>query len=222
MRRIFITGTDTGVGKTTVARALVHQLVAGGQRVAALKPVASGCAESAGGLRNRDAEGLQTEANVQLSYDQVNPYAFAPPIAPHIAAAESGVEIQLAPVLQIADGIDADWLVVEGVGGWMVPLGDQLMQADLVQALDCELLLVAGIRLGCLNHTLLTADRIRAEGFELTAWVGNLLDERTLRIEDQMKTLTDAIDAPCLGLSRPSYPPLPATMAAQLDFSGLL
>ena len=222
MKRIFITGTDTGIGKTTVARALIHDLVTRGQRVAALKPVASGCEESAGGLRNRDAEGLMAEANVQLDYEQVNPYAFAPPIAPHIAAAEAGVEVKLEPIQRVADDIDADWLVVEGAGGWLVPLGNDLMQADLIKALNCEVLLVSGIRLGCLNHTLLTADRITSEGFDLVAWAANLLDERTLRIEEQLETLVDAIDAPCLGMSRPCYPPLPSEVSAQLDFSRLV
>lgn len=221
MKRLFIAGTDTGIGKTTLARALGHHLVSRGQRVAVMKPVSSGCDPSSEGLRNRDAEGLMADANVALPYEQVNPFAFEPPIAPHIAAAEAGVEVKLDPVVQTAEELEADWLIVEGVGGWQVPLGPTLMQSDLVAALECDVLLVAGIRLGCLNHTLLTADRIVADGFRLTGWVGNLLDQRTLRVDEQLDTLKSAIDAPFLGLSQPSFPPLPAALARQLDFSAI-
>lgn len=198
MNRWFITGTDTGVGKTHAACALIRHLAGQGLAVAALKPVASGCQRTPAGPRNADALELMAAANVELEYGRVNPYAFEPAIAPHLAAAQAGVEVDVTRVAAIARGIVADCLVVEGAGGWCVPLGSGLMFSDLARVLCDGVILVVGLRLGCINHALLTVEQIRRDGFRLAGWIANTLEPGMPVLEENVATLRDRIRAPLL------------------------
>jgi dethiobiotin synthetase len=158
-RGVFVTGTDTGVGKTVVAAALIRALARQGLRVAGMKPVAAGASATPSGLRNADALALMQAANVRAPYDTVNPYCFAAPIAPHIAArdARSAVDIDLIRRRFAELASDADCVVVEGAGGWLTPVSEHASMADVAAALALPVVLVVGLRLGCLNHARLTA-----------------------------------------------------------------
>ena len=198
----FVTGTDTDVGKTTIAAGLLRAARLAGLSTAAVKPVASGCEAGADGLRNSDALALLAECSLPLSYAAVNPFAFAPAIAPHLAAREAGVELKveaLAVAVQAVLAQRADFTLVEGAGGWRVPLGEQATLADLPVALDLPVILVVGVRLGCINHALLTAEAITRDGLRLAGWVANVLDPQTSRLDDNLRTLTERLTAPCLG-----------------------
>ena len=166
MRGIFITGTDTGVGKTLASCTLLHALRARGLRAVGMKPLASGSDATPGGLRNDDALALQASSDPRPRYEDVNPYALPLPLAPELAARDAGVEVALAPMLAAHARLAAqsDVVVVEGVGGWAAPLSPSLDQADLVRALgdDVPVVLVVGLRLGCLNHAYLSARAIAA------------------------------------------------------------
>ena len=199
MKRWFITGTDTEIGKTWVSCALVRHLVGQGYSVAVMKPVASGCERTDAGLRNEDALALMSAANVQQNYGQVNPLAFEPPIAPHIAAERAGVRIDPDRLAAAANGIEADVLVVEGVGGWCVPLGHGVMLSELAARLADEVILVVGLRLGCLNHALLSAEQIRRDGLNLKGWIANFVDPDMLEQKSNFATLEKLMPAPCLG-----------------------
>lgn len=195
---LFVTGTDTEVGKTWVSAWLIRALAAKGYRVAGMKPVASGCRQVNGDLRNADAEALMAASNVATSYDEVNPFAFEPAIAPHIAAKQTSVGIDIPTLAsayrQLADR--ADLVVVEGVGGWCVPLSDEQMLSDLVRALGVSVLLVVGMRLGCINHALLSARAIISQGFSLSGWVANWIQGPYAVGEENLSTLDRQIDAP--------------------------
>ncbi len=190
-RSYFITGTDTGVGKTRVAAGLLRHWRGQGLRVGAMKPVASGCRITPTGLRNDDAERLLAECTEAYDYDVVNPYAFEPPVAPHIAAAEAGRRIEIAPIVDAYRRLNAecDRLVVEGVGGWQVPLDESYSTADLARALGCPVIVVVGLRLGCLNHALLTVESIEQAGVEFGGWVANAVDPDCARSDEQVITL---------------------------------
>lgn len=197
----FITGTDTGVGKTEIALALMAALQARGLRVAAMKPVASGCIATVQGLCNEDALRLQVQASIRLPYERVNPYAFAPPIAPHLAAAAAGISIDCA---QIAGSYgvlsaDADAVIVEGAGGWLAPLDDQITMADLAARLQLPVILVVGMRLGCLNHALLSAAAIAQSGQALAGWVANEMSPGMDSLADNVASLRQRLPAPLLG-----------------------
>jgi len=213
MQGFFIAGTDTGVGKSLVACALVHALVARGLRVGVMKPVASGCEMTSEGLRNEDALALMAASNLELTYGLVNPYAFAPPIAPHIAAAEAGARIELPRLVDAYRRIaaQADVVVVEGAGGWLVPLGPERLLADLPATLGLAVVLVVAIRLGCINHALLTAESIARRGLELAGWVANGLDPRASRADENVLSLQQRIGAPCIG----RLPPLAGANAVE-------
>lgn len=200
-RGLFITGTDTGCGKTCISLALMRLLREQGRRVLGMKPVASGSRMTDQGLRNPDALGLQAAASGLVPYDQVNPYAFAPPIAPHIAALEAGVTMDLALIQARFQSLaeQADWVLVEGVGGWRVPLGPGLEVADLPAALDIPVLLVVGMRLGCLNHALLTVEGIQSRGTRLLGWVANPVEPDMPRLAENVASLQERIPAPLLG-----------------------
>lgn len=195
----FVTGTDTEIGKTFAACDLVRYLVARGERVAGLKPVASGCEETPDGLRNEDALALMTAANVKLPYEVVNPYTFKPPIAPHLAAAADGVVIEPASAARSLDGLAADWVVVEGAGGWRIPLGEGRLLRDLAGAFTRQVVLVVGLRLGCINHALLSAEQILRDGFELVGWVANRVDPDMLVPQGNLVTLDELLPAPRIG-----------------------
>lgn len=198
----FIAGTDTDVGKTTIAAGLLHAARLAGLSTAAGKPVASGCAKTPEGLRNADALALMAECSVALTYSEVNPVAFEPAIAPHIAAREAGVALTvpslLAPMRHVlAKG--AQFTLIEGAGGWRVPLAGQDNLSDLAQALDLPVILVVGVRLGCISHALLTAEAIAQDGLQLAGWVANIIDPKTSRLEENLATLAERLPAPCLG-----------------------
>jgi dethiobiotin synthetase len=201
-RGVFVTGTDTGIGKTRASTLLVRAQRACGRRAIGMKPVASGCRETPDGLRNEDAEALIAASDPAPAYALCNPYAFAPPIAPHIAAREAGFEIALDPIVAAYGKLAAiaDRIVVEGVGGWSVPLSDALMQADLVRALDLPVVLVVGLRLGCINHALLSARAIRADGCVLAGWIANRIEPGMARVDENLHSLRARIDAPLLGV----------------------
>lgn len=198
----FIAGTDTEVGKTTIAAGLLCAARRQGLSTAACKPVASGSEATAEGLRNSDALALLGQCSLPLSYAEVNPFAFAPAIAPHLAAREAGVELSaavlLAPVRHVLNQ-RADFTVVEGAGGWRVPLGDGGYLSDLPVALGLPVILVVGVRLGCINHAVLTAEAIARDGLRLAGWVANIVDPATSRLDDNLATLTALLAAPCLG-----------------------
>ena len=198
----FVTGTDTEVGKTWVSVGLIALLKQRGLRVAAMKPVSAGCSVTAEGLRNDDALWLQRYANVDLAYDEVNPYALLPPIAPHIAAAEIGVCIdiqQLRSVFETMAG-RTDRVIVEGAGGWRVPLNERQTMADLAQVLGLPVILVVGIRLGCINHALLSADAIALSGLPLAGWVANRVDKDCRAADENIEAIAQRVDAPLLGV----------------------
>ena len=201
-RGYFITGTDTDVGKTRVSLALLSALQRKGYSTIAMKPVACGCISKEGIYQNDDAVKLQQQASVHIPYELVNPYALPAPIAPHLAAAKNGQHIDIDRIRQIhhQQQNKADYIVMEGVGGWLVPLNAHDTTADMVKALEMPVILVAGIRLGCLNHALLTHAAIRERGIPLIAWVANCIDKDCLEIEDNIETLRGRLDAPLLGI----------------------
>ncbi|WP_455922029.1 dethiobiotin synthase [Pseudomonas putida] len=198
----FIAGTDTDVGKTTIAAGLLHAARLNGLSTLGAKPVASGCDVTPKGLRNADALALIAESSIQLPYEQVNPIAFEPPIAPHLAAREAGVSLSVQALLEPMREIlahQADFTLIEGAGGWRVPLSGQANLSDLAMALKLPVILVVGVRLGCINHALLTAEAIARDGLQLAGWVANVIDGRTSRLEENLATLAECLPAPCLG-----------------------
>ncbi|MBS7664261.1 dethiobiotin synthase [Pseudomonas lalucatii] len=220
----FITGTDTEIGKTTIAAGLLHAARRAGLSTAAAKPVASGCVQTREGLRNEDALALLGECSLALRYEEVNPLAFEPAIAPHLAAREVGVQLDVATLLGPVQAIldrGADLTLVEGAGGWRVPLAGGASLSDLVMALRLPVILVVGVRLGCINQAVLTAEAIARDGLPLAGWVANVVDPQTSRLEDNLATLAERLPAPCLGrvprLPRPS----PAAVAEYLDLAPL-
>jgi dethiobiotin synthetase len=201
MQRFFVTGTDTGVGKTRIATALCLAFAASGKRVAAMKPIASGCTRTPDGLRNSDALALAGAATVRARYAEVNPYAFEPAIAPHIAASEAGCSIDFDVLDRCYErlALQSDVTIVEGAGGWLAPLDAQRTFADLAVHWQLDVILVVALRLGCLNHALLTAESIQRHGLRFAGWVGNSIDPQFERREENLRTLALRIAAPCLG-----------------------
>jgi dethiobiotin synthetase len=202
MHDLYVTGTDTGIGKTHVSADLLRTLRSRGIAAVGMKPVASGCEATANGLRNEDALALIAASGGGLRYEDVNPYAFADPIAPHLAAADAGIVVDPQRIAECFGRLRAavDLVVVEGVGGWLAPLGDTLMQAELVRMLRLRVVLVVGLRLGCLNHALLSVRAIEADGCELIGWIGNAIDPDMARRDDNIATLQARIQAPLLGV----------------------
>lgn len=198
---VFVTGTDTGCGKTRVSAGLLRGWRRCGYRVAGMKPVASGCERRAGELFNADALALQAAAGAAFDYVTVNPYALEPAIAPHVAARQAGIEIRAAVIKQACEQLAtaSERLVVEGVGGWRVPLAVTLQTADLVRLLNMPVLLVVGFRLGCISHALLTAEAIRADGLTLLGWVANRVEADYAASTATLDTLRASIPAPLLG-----------------------
>jgi dethiobiotin synthetase len=193
---VFITGTDTGVGKTLVAAGLLRGLVARGSRAVGMKPVAAGIV--AGAARNDDVTALIAAGNVEAPLADVNPYAFAPAIAPHLAAARASVAIDLDRIASAYERLCAlaDVVIVEGAGGAMVPLGARIDMLDVAARLDLPVVLVVGIRLGCLNHALLSALAINARGLRLAGWVANRIDPAMRDIDANVATLALRLPAP--------------------------
>jgi dethiobiotin synthetase len=196
----FVTGTDTGVGKTLVSCALLRALGRRGLRVAGMKPVAAGAERVLGKLLNDDVVSLRAASNVSAPEDLVNPYCFAPAIAPHIAATDAGAQISLERLERAYIDLAAlaDGVVVEGAGGFLVPLGREFDMRDLAVRLGLPVIVVVGMRLGCLNHALLTAESIAAAGLELAGWVANHIDAQMARADENVQTLTERLRAPLL------------------------
>ncbi len=201
MPSFFVTGTDTGVGKTFASTVLLHALRAQGRRAIGMKPVASGCERTPEGWRNEDALALQAASDPRPLYDDLNPFALPEPLAPEIAAREAGVCVQLPPLLAAFDRLQsqADAVVVEGVGGWAAPLSADLDQQHLVHALRLPVVMVVGLRLGCLNHARLTARAIHADGAQIIGWIANGIDPHMARQDENFELLKQRIQAPCWG-----------------------
>ena len=216
---VFVAGTDTDCGKTVVARGVVAALRSRELRVGVMKPVAAGAVSMPEGLRNQDALDLIAESGLDLPYATVNPCVYAPAIAPHVAAAQTGVPIRFAPLLDAFARIRqaSDVVVVEGAGGWRVPLGPDGDMADLAAALRLPVLLVVGLRLGCLNHALLTAESIERRGCRLAGWVGNVVDPAMAMPDENVATLRERLPAPCVGVVPRLDRVTSASVAAQLD-----
>lgn len=198
----FITGTDTGVGKSWCSAALMVKLKQQGMTVAGMKPVASGCKNSAEGLRNDDALLLQAHSSIVLPYKTINPFAYEPPIVPYMAAQHAGRPIHTDIIrddfLRIAEQVDQ--VIAEGVGGWRVPLSESETVADLAKALGLPVILVVGLRLGCINHALLTAEAICNDGCELVGWIANTLERNMTEQAAAIETLETQLEAPLMGV----------------------
>ncbi len=195
----FVTGTDTGVGKTLVSCALLHAFSARGKRVAGFKPVAAGCDDDD---HNEDAKLLRAASTVQATYGQINPYCFHRPIAPHLAARHAGVNIEFPRIMASYRELagQADEVIVEGAGGFCVPLNDRQTSADLAKQLGLPVILVVGMRLGCLNHALLTMHAIAHYQLECVGWVANVLDAGMPALQENIQALRERIAAPLLGV----------------------
>lgn len=223
-RAYFITGTDTGVGKTLISSAMVYGFAQQGLRAVGMKPVAAGCElDKDGQLLSEDVVSLIAASNVQAPLSLVNPYAFVPPIAPHIAAAQAGVTIDLAEIQQAYQQLQAlaDVVIVEGVGGFNVPLSPENDTADLAQLLNLPVVLVVGMRLGCINHALLTVQAIAARGLQLAGWIANQVDPHMPAFEENLQALSGRIAAPCLAVMPWQAVPDITQAAAAFDLSQL-
>lgn len=197
----FVTGTDTGVGKTLASCALLHALSKHHQQVIGMKPVASGAEPDAlGVLSNEDCRALRAASTLQVAAELDNPILLPDPVSPHIAAQRASTSIQLETILSAYHALSqqADAIVVEGAGGWQVPLSEQLRIADLAVALGLPVILVVGLRLGCINHALLSADAIRASGLPLLGWVANRIDPQMLEADANLAYLKQHLGAPLL------------------------
>ncbi len=224
-QRFFVTGTDTDAGKTFVTVLLLEALKQKGLSTLALKPVAAGCEDMDGELCNDDALKLQAAMTTELAYQQVNPIALKAAIAPHIAAEEEGRRLsvdRLAGLIRGAMMTPADVTLIEGAGGWLVPLNERETLANLVKELALPVILVVGVRLGCLNHALLTAQAVAAAGLPLAGWVANCIDPDAARVEENIQTLKSMLSAPCLGVV-PHAPEIPtADLVQHIDIDLLL
>jgi dethiobiotin synthetase len=188
---LFVTGTDTGVGKTLVSVSLVKALVRHGLRVSVMKPLASGSEHTPSGLRNADALALAAASNVAVPYAAINPYCFEPAVSPHIAAEEAKIAVDVGLIKSRFEALaaGAEFVVVEGAGGWYAPISRTQSMADLPKSLQLPVLLVVGLRLGCLNHALLTKEAIEASGVEFAGWVANAIDPTLERAAENLSSL---------------------------------
>ena len=201
MDRLFVTGTDTGAGKTVASAALLHAFRARGLRAVGMKPVASGCVATAEGWRNDDALALRAASDPVPPYDDLNPYALPAPLAPEIAARDAGVDVQLGVLVSAFERLHprADLVLVEGVGGWAAPLTATLDQRHLVQELRLPVVLVVGMRLGCINHARLSARAIQDDGARLVGWIANEVDPHMERRDENFALLSARLPVPCWG-----------------------
>lgn len=221
-KRFFIAGTDTDAGKTLVTAGLLTAANRKNLRTIGLKPIAAGCEQTPDGLRNSDALQLQQAASVKLSYEQVNPIAFAPPIAPHIAAEQEGRVItadRLAAYCRGAMMQPSDLVLVEGAGGWRVPLSMRESLARLPQLLELDVILVVGMKLGCINHAILTAEAIARDGLRLAGWVANHVDPDMSCPGENLATLERLFRAPLLGRVPWLETPTAEAVADHLDLN---
>lgn len=221
-RTWFVTGTDTEVGKTAISCALLHAAAARGLRTAAVKPVAAGCDEQG---HNEDALALQAAMTEPLSYLQVNPVALQPALAPHIAAAQVGRRLQASRLAGLCRGVmnsGAEFVLIEGAGGWRVPLSERETLADLAQQLQVGVIMVVAMRLGCINHALLTAEAIARDGLQLAGWVANQPGQRMACHEENLRTLQQHLSAPLLAEVPQLSPYSPERAATYLDIQPLI
>lgn len=220
-----MTGTDTGVGKTLVSAAILEAAAVLGKRTLAMKPVASGCDETPEGLRNEDALILMKAMTETLAYDQVNPVALQPAIAPHVAAAQAGRQLTADRLIGFCRGLQmrpGDLLLVEGAGGWRVPLNERETYAAMPVALGMPVILVVPLKLGCINHALLTAEAIRRDGLQVAGWVANRPDAGVMDCErETLDYLMRNLPAPCLGVLPWQETPDPRELARALDIAFL-
>ena len=200
-RGLFITGTDTGVGTTRVTVALMGWMQSLGLTVIGMKPVATGCVSADGLLRNEDALLLQENSSIRVPYEKINPYAFEPPVSPHIAARAAGRAIDIATIGRQYRELQelADCVLVEGVGGWEVPLDERHKVSDLARALDLPVILVVGLRLGCLNHTALTYAALARGGVQCLGWIASQPAAECAFLEENLQTLRTELPVRCLG-----------------------
>lgn len=220
----FVTATDTDAGKTVVTCGLLAAARTQGLATLALKPVAAGCQLTEQGLRNDDALALMQAMTLSLPYEQINPLALEPAIAPHIAADEAGVHITVNRLTGYCRGAllaRHDLAFIEGAGGWRVPLNDREMLSGLARELNTPAILVVGMKLGCISHALLTVEAILRDGVKLAGWVANQITPDLDRFEENVQTLNRLIPAPCLGSVPFMCPPISTTVAEYLDISPL-
>ena len=197
----FIVGTDTNVGKTYVASRIIAQFVEDGYKTIGMKPIASGCELNANGeLMNEDVTALSNASNIKAPLNLINPYRFQPAIAPHIAAQKIGVEMSIPTILNAFESLknQAEVVVVEGAGGFLVPINNNQTLADLAVALKLPIVLVVGMRLGCINHALLTFEAIKNRGLHLSGWVANQIDPQMPVFQENLESLKRIIKAPLL------------------------
>lgn len=220
----FVTGTDTSVGKTLVSCALLHAFASHGKSVAGMKPVAAGCEESPEGLLNGDVEQLLAASTVKAPRPMVNPYALKLPIAPHIAAQKAGIEIDTALIKRAFEQLKkmVDVVVLEGVGGFRVPLNSREDSADLARLLGVPVILVVGMRLGCLNHALLTWEAIESRGLEMAGWIANCIDPRMAALHENVGALEKRIKRSPLGVLAYQANARPQQLASVLDIQSLI
>jgi dethiobiotin synthetase len=219
-KSFFVTGTDTGVGKTVVSAAILEAAAAMGLRTLAMKPIASGCDVTPDGLRNEDALALMNAMTEPLAYEQVNPIALEPAIAPHVAAAQAGRQVTADRLTGFCRGLQmrpADLLLVEGAGGWRVPLNDRETYSALPVSLNMPVIMVVPLRLGCINHALLTAEAIRGDGLPLAGWVATRPDEQRMECEEEtLSYLQNHLGAHCLGVLPWKSGPDPVALSERL------
>jgi len=224
-KNYFVTGTDTGVGKTLVSAAILEAAATLGKKTLAMKPVASGCDETPEGLRNEDALILMESMSEPLPYDQVNPVALLPAIAPHVAAAQAGRHLTAERLVGFCRGLQmrpADLLLVEGAGGWRVPLNDRETYAAMPVALGMPVIMVVPLKLGCINHALLTAEAIHRDGLSVAGWVANRPDPAAMTCEQEtLDYLIRNLPAPCLGVLPWQERADPRELAKVLDLAVL-
>lgn len=214
----FVTGTDTGVGKTLISCALLQAFSTRGKSVAGMKPIAAGCEED--GI-NDDVKSLRAATNILATLGQINPYSFHLPVAPHIAARNAGVQINLERILESYSELAslAEVVIVEGAGGFQIPLNDTQDSADLAVALGLPIILVVGMRLGCLNHALLTIRAIKDCGLQCAGWIANILDADMLALEENIQSLKLRIEAPLLGVISHQNKPDARAASEQIDLT---
>ncbi len=211
-KKIFITGTDTEVGKTYISCQLLKYFNNKNLSTVALKPIASGCDET---LKNQDAVLLSQEASVKLEYAKINPFIFKEPIAPHIAAANEGKSLTVASVMKaIQEPLQskADICIIEGAGGWYVPLNSKETYSDVVKTAELNVILVVGMKLGCINHALLSVKAILNDKVKLLGWIANCVDPKMQQLDENIATLRTMLPVPCLGV---------AGYGEDIDFAGI-
>ncbi|BFM13351.1 dethiobiotin synthase [Simiduia litorea] len=223
-KTFFVTGTDTDAGKTLIACGILAAAKRAGLSTAAVKPVAAGCEQTSKGLRNADALALLAQSTKPLAYEQVNPVALLPAIAPHIAAAQVGRELRVNRLLGLCRGVvyeRADLTLIEGAGGWRVPLNNTETLADLARELDQPVILVVGMKLGCINHALLTFEAILRDGLAVAGWVANAVQADMAVFDENLATLRQRLPAPLLGVVPHFSAPSAEQAAEHLDLAPL-